>query len=508
MWQRAPPEFLVRVHEIYYYDSRNWQHTNVPLAHGIMAVNCSWADAQVQADVFICSVLPTEVLQLIVSTTGRRYLDVLASTSLRPSCTDKFFILYEPLIVELTAQWLRRSETEDVVLDLTILSGLARILPLAPYLKPRVKSLLESSKQLRILGDKQQLSSINLSDEQLLNLLLAWFRLLSYDLDSFRFVLSPLQLFSLIKHANPSIRCLAIQCIGLQEGLADAALQDMTMAYVGDAPAKGRWEGKMTDYRWLMLFEEDRWRKLHDELDRVRSMRPETSHCMEREVTRDILSPSTAELATILIPRSNHTPLTQTPFVHTPTADRNLKSLARSLLEPTPILVTGKAGSGKTSLINEAARELNKLSSMIVLHLNEQTDAKSLIGLYTTSSEEGSFVWQPGVLTRAMEDGRWLLIENIDRAPSEVIGVLLPVIERGELLLPSRKEKVRAADDFRIFATMKTSGGPGASLPRSLLGSFYGRSEARTRLRWRERFAAVNSHYRSPGACVRPAPGV
>lgn len=35
--------------------------------------------------------------------------------------------------------------------------------------------------------------------------------------------------------------------------------------------------------------------------------------------------------------------------------------------------------------------------------------------------EPGEFVWQSGVVTQAVAEGRWLLLEDIDRAPLEVM---------------------------------------------------------------------------------------
>ena len=83
---------------------------------------------------------------------------------------------------------------------------------------------------------------------------------------------------------------------------------------------------------------------------------------------------------------------------------------------------------------------------------------KALLGLHTSSEETGSFVWQPGVLTQAMREGGWILVEDIDKAPADVLGLIRPILQRGELYLPSRKENLRAADGFRIFATTRTSG--------------------------------------------------
>ena len=436
-----------------------------------MAVTCSWADAQVRSDPTVCCALPREILDVIVTQTGTEYLDALAVASLRPSCTDRLFTLYEPLIVEITARWLSR---RDLAADIDIFSGLARILPLAPYLKPRLNTLLGSSQALRSLRCTGELSLVSLTDQQLLSVLLAWFRLLTYDVESFAFVISPLQLSSLFGHANFTVRCLAIHCISLQMGMSDDLSETLLATYVPNGSKTDTWEGRLIDYRWLKLFEEERWRTLADYLRITRFTRPNVPYLMEKGLTRDMLSSQTAELANILIPRSPMQPSLNTGFVHTPTTTQNLKDLAQALLEPNPILLAGKAGSGKTSLINEAARELNKFSSMITLHLNEQTDAKSLIGLHTTSATGGSFVWQPGILTKAMEGGKWVVMEDIDRAPAEVIGVLLPVIDKGVLSLPNRREQVRAADGFRILATMRRSDEPGAYqqlLPRSLLGS-------------------------------------
>jgi midasin len=468
-----------------------------------MAVNCSWADAQVQSDASICSSLPPEILHIILNKTGREYLDALALASLRRSCTDRLFVLYEPLIVEITARWLSRTALGDLATDIDIFSGLARVLPMAPYLKPRLSALLGSSHGLKALRRTRELNLVTLADQHLLSVLIAGLRLLTYDVESFAFVISPLQLSSLLAHTNRAIRCLATQCISLQMKMSDALYENMLANHVPDGSTTEAWEGRSIDYRWLKLFEEDRWKRLEQDLRRIRFTRPNVPYQMEKSLTRDMLSSQTAKLANILIPRSSDEPSPSTVFVPTLTTTQNLNHLAQAFLESNPILLTGKAGSGKTSLINEAARELNKLSSMITLHLNDQTDAKSLIGLYTTSAT-GSFVWQPGILTRAMEEGKWVVIEDIDRAPSEVIGVLLPIIDKGVLLLPNRREEVRAADGFRILATMRRSDESLASrelLPRSLLGSTRWKQiqvqelkEDETAIVLSEKFPLIHSH--------------
>lgn len=90
---------------------------------------------------------------------------------------------------------------------------------------------------------------------------------------------------------------------------------------------------------------------------------------------------------------------------------------------------------------------------LIKIHLGDQTDPKVLLGTYVSTSTPGSFRWQPGVLTTAVQEGRWVLIEDIDLAPAEVISVLLPLLETRQLFIPSRGEKIQAKEGFQLFGT-------------------------------------------------------
>lgn len=90
---------------------------------------------------------------------------------------------------------------------------------------------------------------------------------------------------------------------------------------------------------------------------------------------------------------------------------------------------------------------------LVKIHLGDQTDSKVLLGTYVSTSTPGSFRWQPGVLTTAVREGRWVLIEDIDFAPTEVVSVLLPLLETRNLFIPSRGEKIKAKENFQLFAT-------------------------------------------------------
>ena len=43
-----------------------------------------------------------------------------------------------------------------------------------------------------------------------------------------------------------------------------------------------------------------------------------------------------------------------------------------------------------------------------------------LLGTYVCTDVPGEFRWQAGALTQAVQQGRWAVMEDIDRAPFEV----------------------------------------------------------------------------------------
>ncbi|GMG16964.1 unnamed protein product [Phytophthora fragariaefolia] len=140
------------------------------------------------------------------------------------------------------------------------------------------------------------------------------------------------------------------------------------------------------------------------------------------------------------------------PLVPTPSTKRNLQSLAIALGLKRPILVAGPGGCGKTATIRELAR-LSGNGDMVELHLDDQIDSKTLLGSYVCTDVPGEFTWQPGALTTAVLAGRWVVIEDIDRAPFEVLASLMPLLETHEMVLPGRGELLVAHPNFQIFGT-------------------------------------------------------
>ena len=64
---------------------------------------------------------------------------------------------------------------------------------------------------------------------------------------------------------------------------------------------------------------------------------------------------------------------------------------------------------------------------------------------------------------QAVTEGRWLLVEDINLAPPEVLAALVPLLESRTLHLSQRAQVIRAAPGFQFMASCTTAAG--APLP-------------------------------------------
>ena len=157
-------------------------------------------------------------------------------------------------------------------------------------------------------------------------------------------------------------------------------------------------------------------------------------------------------------------------MILTPTTATNLRALAHAICQGNPILLEGITGSGKTALI-DAIAEATGNHDIIKIHLGDESDGKVLLGTYVSTEVPGEFRWQPGCLTQAVSEGRWILIEDLDLASHNVLSILLPLLESRRLFLPSRSQEIRAAHGFQIFATQTLLGSAGSQSSRASAAS-------------------------------------
>ncbi|XP_066867568.1 midasin isoform X2 [Kogia breviceps] len=136
---------------------------------------------------------------------------------------------------------------------------------------------------------------------------------------------------------------------------------------------------------------------------------------------------------------------------------KNLQTLAMAVASQNAVLLEGPVGCGKTSLVEHLAAMTGrrKPPQLLKVQLGDQTDSKMLLGMYRCTDVPGEFVWQPGTLTQAATNGHWILLEDIDYAPLDVVSVLIPLLENGELLIPGQGDCLKVAPGFQFFATRR-----------------------------------------------------
>lgn len=184
----------------------------------------------------------------------------------------------------------------------------------------------------------------------------------------------------------------------------------------------------------------------------------------------------------------------------------NLRSLALGVSSGKAICLSGPVGCGKTSLVEYLARKVGRLppkiedfmeflaskketnktpvakgkkrklrnneledpekiqenvkkntprNGFLRIQLGDQTDSKVLLGQYRCTDVPGEFLWQPGVITQAVLNGYWLLLEDLDCATQDVCTVLTNLLENNFLSVPGFRENLKITPGFQLFVTLR-----------------------------------------------------
>ncbi|KAK0464246.1 midasin nuclear AAA ATPase [Desarmillaria tabescens] len=145
-------------------------------------------------------------------------------------------------------------------------------------------------------------------------------------------------------------------------------------------------------------------------------------------------------------------------YIMTPSVETKLIDLARIILTRRfPILIEGPTSSGKTSSIEYLARRTGH--TFIRINNHEHTDIQEYLGSYVPEPVTGKLVFQDGLLVRALRNGDWIVLDELNLAPTDVLEALNRLLDDNrELVIPETQEVVRPHPHFMLFATQNPPG--------------------------------------------------
>lgn len=108
--------------------------------------------------------------------------------------------------------------------------------------------------------------------------------------------------------------------------------------------------------------------------------------------------------------------------MYTPSISANLARVAAAVASGRfPVLLEGETSAGKTSMIVHLA----KITGNRVFRINnhEHTDIQEYIGGYAPD-ENGKLTFIEGVLLKAVKNGDWIILDELNLAAAEVLEAL------------------------------------------------------------------------------------
>ena len=158
------------------------------------------------------------------------------------------------------------------------------------------------------------------------------------------------------------------------------------------------------------------------------------------------------------VEKGPNAPLEDPEFIVTLSVEKHLKDLSRAVIfENVAVLLEGPTSSGKTSMV----KYLAQLTGHNFLRINnhQHTDIEEYLGSYV-SDHEGKLVFKEGPLVKAVREGYFVVLDELNLAPSEVLEALNRLLDDNrELLVPETQTTIKPHPHFRLFATQNPTAG-------------------------------------------------
>ena len=126
-----------------------------------------------------------------------------------------------------------------------------------------------------------------------------------------------------------------------------------------------------------------------------------------------------------VIPKGAHAPdnFNERNFILTPSFQNLLRQLASVVaVSNFAVILEGPTSAGKTSCVQYLAQVTHNKVIRINNHMH--TDVQEYLGSYVPEAATGKLVFQEGVLVEAVRNGYWVILDELNLAPSEVLEAL------------------------------------------------------------------------------------
>ncbi|GAA5820590.1 hypothetical protein JCM11251_003065 [Rhodosporidiobolus azoricus] len=153
-----------------------------------------------------------------------------------------------------------------------------------------------------------------------------------------------------------------------------------------------------------------------------------------------------------------HDPEEPEDYILTSSVQAKVCDLARAVLtRKVPVLIQGPTSAGKTSVVEYLAKRTGH--RFVRINNHEHTDIQEYVGTYVSDPHSGKLVFQEGVLVRALRRGDWIVLDELNLAPTDVLEALNRLLDDNrELVIPETGEVVTPHPHFMLFATQNPPG--------------------------------------------------